>query len=116
MSAIFLLVAALGGLPLGNQTTQIMDVMWRYIIAGSGIILLIVGVFLIWLEYRNTIDADKEKSTSVQIRKFDSDKEAIQYTLERIRDAKKSVHDLTIEKPLQENPKSVSVMVSQVPV
>jgi hypothetical protein len=51
LGAVLLLVAALGGLPIGSQTFPVMDPVWRCILAGSGAVPLIIGIVLVVREY-----------------------------------------------------------------
>lgn len=58
LGVILLTIAGIGGIPVGNQTTPVMDTVWRYTLAISGGILLAIGVFLVLKEY---FDQRKEK-------------------------------------------------------
>jgi len=49
LGAIFIFVAALGGVPIGNQAAPLENV-WRYILVGIGAFLLIFGILLSWKE------------------------------------------------------------------
>ncbi len=74
LGALLLLVAALGGLPIGNLP-QIMDTGWRYVLAGGGIVIVFVGIILIIIEYKspnpknkiNTEDSRGNASSSFSI-------------------------------------------------
>ena len=94
LGAIFLLLAALGGLPIENNNT--IESSWRNILAITGIALLSVGIFLILKEQKNEKELGKGNASEGVI-KFDSDKDVLQYILRRIRDAKKSISDLTYQ-------------------
>ena len=94
LGAILLLIAALGGLPIGNQPIPPMDIVWRYILAVGGIVLLVIGVGLILREHVDEKNTQRRLGSDATI-KFASDKAASQYLLRRIREAKKSVCDLT---------------------
>jgi hypothetical protein len=50
LGAIFLLVAALGGLPFGGQALPAMEPEMQYILTGSGAGLLFIGLVLVWRE------------------------------------------------------------------
>ncbi len=53
LGILTIIVAAAGGLPLGNPPLQISDPIWRASLAALGGILLIVGVIFLIIEYRN---------------------------------------------------------------
>jgi hypothetical protein len=61
LGVILLIIAAIGGIPIGNQTAPVMDTVWRYTLAISGGILLAIGIFLVLKEYS---DQKKEKELS----------------------------------------------------
>jgi hypothetical protein len=52
LGVLLVSIAGLGGLPFGNAQLPAMSPVWRYILAGSGGILLIIGVILLLKEYK----------------------------------------------------------------
>jgi hypothetical protein len=96
LGTLLLVIAALGGLPLGTQPTPAMEAVWRYVLAGIGLVLLAIGVGLVFREDGGERETTKAAHLDT-ITTFDSDREASQYVLRRLREAKTSVSDLTYE-------------------
>lgn len=94
LGAIFILIAALSGVPTGSQTILSIDTGWRYVIAITGIVLLAGGIFLVVKEFK---DIQIKRITSNDIIKSQSDQEYSQYMVKKLREAKESVSDLTYE-------------------
>jgi orotate phosphoribosyltransferase len=54
LGGVLLLVAAIGGLPIGSPTLTIwkpIDPVWRYVLAGVSLVVMAIGLLLIWREY-----------------------------------------------------------------
>jgi hypothetical protein len=94
IGVIVFIIGAAGGLPIGTPPLQVSDLAWRIGLAAMGLILCISGLFFITAENRHT------KQSSNTISQLKSDKEALSYMLNRMRQAKKSISDLTLEEPL----------------
>lgn len=50
IGVILAVISALGNLPIGSQSPQAMENTWRYILAGLGVLLILVGVVLAIVE------------------------------------------------------------------
>lgn len=93
LGAVFILGAAVNVVPVSGQTNLSVEPAWRYFIATTGAILLVIGLVLIWKEPGRSVAS---KSDRKAVEKLD-DKEIEQYLFRRLREAKKSVSDLTYE-------------------
>lgn len=95
MGVILIVIGASGGLTIGNLSLKIADAPWRLGVCVFGSILSMAGVVLLVLESELSGFAKR------RIRRFDCPEDAWHYTFKRMREAKKSVCDLSWEKPLK---------------
>jgi hypothetical protein len=89
VGSVLLVIGAAGGLPIGSQPLQVIEDIWRIVLGVVGCTLAFVGMVLLILE-------GKSKG---KVRRFDRTEDAVRYILKRMREANKSICDLTWEKP-----------------
>lgn len=89
IGAVLLVIGAAGGLPVGTPPLQVIDNTWRIVLAVAGSILISVGVVLLI----------REGKSKGKTERFARPEDGLRYTLKRMREAKKSICDLTWERP-----------------